>query len=109
MFIANLILPVQVPANRAAFCLTGMLANGVVMAAEVGAGVGVSSSIGAGHRCAEKNNRLAAENAANARFILVIKSNAAFAGQLRRLERNVGAGRTLLHSLCLYRTARTLF
>ena len=96
---ANLILPVQVPANRAVSCLEGALTDSVVIAVDVGEGVGLSSSIGAGHRCAERISKVAAENAANARFILAIKSNGAFAGQLRRLERNVGDYRTELAAI----------
>jgi hypothetical protein len=74
-FSPNLILPVQVPANRAASCFDGALTAGVIIAAEVGEGVGVSSSIGAGHRSAKKISKVAVGNAANARFILLLNQN----------------------------------
>ena len=96
---ANLILPVHVPANRAVSCLEGARTDGAVIAVDVGEGVGLSSSIGAGDRGAERISKVAIENAANARFILVIKSNDAFGGQLHRLERNVGDYRTELAAI----------
>jgi hypothetical protein len=69
-FSPNLILPVQVPANRAASCLEGALAGGVVITVEVGEGVGVSSAIGAGRRCPEIIKNPAIEITASTRFML---------------------------------------